>query len=91
MRRRRLVVAGRDRAIFDILKMIAHDRIGARVARKAGVAPGTIYNMRREPKQGGTMYPRHLTLAKIGAAYGYDMKFVDRSGVVYDGESTGRA
>ena len=78
MRRQKLIVAGRDRLIFDALRMMNGDSNASRVGRRAHLSGGTIRNMRREPKRGGTMYPRALTLAKIGRAYGYNLEFVSQ-------------
>jgi len=76
MRTRLLIKDGRDRMVFDTLRMISHIKNSSEVARLAGVAPGTILNMRRQPKDGGTMYPRALTLAKIAHAMHAELRFV---------------
>ena len=78
MKKHKLIIAGRDRLIFDALRIMNGDENANRVGRKTHLSGSTIRNMRREPKRGGTMYPRALTLAKIGQAYGYNLEFVSQ-------------
>lgn len=79
MRKQRLVIKGRDRLVFDALRLMSGDK-ASYIAKRADLSGTTVYNMRREPKKGGTMYPRALTLAKIAQAYGHTLEFVPQQG-----------
>lgn len=64
----------RDRQIFEVMKLFAgEEKVWSHIARKAGVAPATVRNLWRAPKDGGTRFPHSITLQAIAKAAGYKM------------------
>ena len=68
----------RDRDIFTALRF-ARGIPSAELARTAGLAYGTVANLRRSTKDGGTRFPRNVTLDAIAKACGMKRVWVERT------------
>lgn len=74
MKGRRARDIARDRQIFEVMRMFSgQEKTWSHIAAKAGVAPGTVRNLWRAPKDGGTMFPHSITLQAVARAAGYRM------------------
>lgn len=67
----------RDRQMFTLLRII-RDKKATEIARKAKVSPSTVYKWRKDPANGGTMYPKANTMIRVLMSYGYGLEIVER-------------
>jgi transcriptional regulator with XRE-family HTH domain len=63
----------RDREIFRVLRAI-RGMSAPDLSRKTFLSAGTVYNLRKA--QGGTRFPRHLTLVALAEAAGLTYELV---------------
>lgn len=66
----------RDREIFTVMHF-ASEIPTAELARLSGLAYGTVANLRRPVRQGGTRNPTNRTLSAIGRASGMKRIWVE--------------
>ena len=67
-----------DRMLFEVLHAL-RDRTNAAIARESGyLSATTIGNWRKGPKNGGTRYPQHHTLAAAAKVAGFTFELRHR-------------
>ncbi len=61
------------------------------IAKKSFLAYSTVAKLRRNPRDGGTRFPRHTTLVELARIAGKKWDLVDDDQIVQAGEGASRA
>jgi hypothetical protein len=67
-----------DREAFEVLHPLAGETT-ADLARRSFLSYSTIRNMRKNPKDGGTKFPRRMTIAELGRLSGRKLVLLDEA------------
>lgn len=67
-----------DREAFEVLHPLAGETT-ADLARRSFLSYSTIRNMRLNPKDGGTKFPRRMTIAELGRLSGRKLVLLDEA------------